>query len=71
MYIGTLGLLSREDVRKMKSFDFEISPISMNLSREGVSSIVSLIKLYRMNEFLRYCMRRSLYSDVVRGLCGV
>lgn len=58
-------------IMKMKSFDFEISPISMSLSREDISSIVSLINLYRMNEFLRYCMRRSLYSDVVRDLCGV
>jgi 5'-3' exonuclease len=58
-------------IMKMKSFDFEISPISMNLSRDDVSSILSLINLYRMDWFLHYCMRRSLYSDVVRDLYGV
>lgn len=58
-------------IMKMKSFDFEISPISINLSRDDVSSILSLINLYRMDWFLHYCMRRSLYSDVVRDLCGV
>nr|DAP72865.1 MAG TPA: 5'-3' exonuclease [Caudoviricetes sp.] len=58
-------------IMKMKLFDFEISPISVNHSKEDISDIVSLINLYRMDWFLGYCMRRSLYGSYVRELCNV
>ena len=62
---------SNYEIMKMKSFDFEISPISANHSKEDISDIVSLINLYRMDWFLGYCMRRSLYGSYVRELCNM
>lgn len=56
-------------IMKMKNFDYEISPISNNCSVDDVSSSLSLIKLYRLNEFLNFCKFISPYRDDILSLC--
>ena len=54
---------SNYKIMKIKDFDYEISPISSNCSDEDINNSLSLIKLYRLNEFFNFCKFISPYRD--------